>query len=166
MEMQGKPFVNFDIHRQFHKIWGKNQRFQTHTGDVPKISGEFSTFCTISVEDSAILGDIQAGLGVQVPACGVASLVLIVPLASNHCGVILPRSCAPWEPCMISMLGESEFPLRRDFPHGKILVRRISAAPPCGAPGDNAAMGCHPLEMSKLARAFKSHPAVLPARHS
>lgn len=166
MEMQGKPFVNFDPIRQVHKILGKNQRFQTHTGDVPKISGEFSTFCTISVEVSAVLGDIQAGLGVQVPACGVASQIFIIPLAANHRGVILPRSAAPWEPCMISMLGESEFPLRRDFPHGKILVRRISAAPPCGAPGDNAAMGCHPLEMSKLARAFKSHPAVLPARYS
>lgn len=166
MEMQGKPFVNFDPIRQVHKILGNVVEKEVKILDTPKIPDKFSTFCTISVEVSAVLGDIQAGLGVQVPACGVASLVLIVPLASNHCCVILPRSCAPWEPCMISMLGESEFPLRRDFPHGKILVRRISAAPPCGAPGDNAAIGCHPLEMSKLARAFKSHPAVLPARYS
>ena len=164
--MQGKPFVNFDPIRQVHKILGHAVEKEVKILDAPKIPDKFSTFCTISVEDSAILGDIQAGLGVQVPASHIASLVLIVPLASNHRGVILPRSCAPWEPCMISMLGESEFPLRRDFPHGKILVRRISAAPPCGAPGDNAAMGCHPLEMSRLALAFRSHPATLPAWYS
>lgn len=158
--------MNFDPIRQVHKILGNAVEKEVKILDATKIPAKFSTFCTTSVEVSAILGDVQAGLGVQVPPGRITSQILIISLTADHRGVILPRSCAPWEPCMISMLGESEFPLRRDFPHGKILVRRISAAPPCGAPGDNAAMGCHPLEMSKLARAFKSHPAVLPARYS
>ena len=141
--------MNFDPIRQVHKILGNAVEKEVKILDATKIPAKFSTFCTTSVEVSAILGDVQAGLGVQVPPGRITSQILIISLTADH-----------------SMLGESEFPLRRDFPHGKILVRRISAAPPCGAPGDNAAMGCHPLEMSKLARAFKSHPAVLPARYS
>ena len=37
-------------------------------------------------------------------------------------------------PSVIEMLGGSEFRLRRGFACGKTLVRRKSAAPPCGAP--------------------------------
>ena len=39
-----------------------------------------------------------------------------------------------WIPGTFNMLGGSEFRLRQGFAWGKTLVRRKSAAPPCGAP--------------------------------
>lgn len=62
--MQEKSFVNFDTIRHFHKIWGENLLSRAHTGEAPKNMGYFSTFCTRIVEVSAILGNIQAGLGI------------------------------------------------------------------------------------------------------
>lgn len=57
--------MNFDPIRQVHKILGNALEKELKILDAPKIPDKFSTFCTISVEVSAILGDIQAGLGVQ-----------------------------------------------------------------------------------------------------
>ena len=108
--------MKFDPIRQVHKILGNAVEKEVKILDATKIPAKFSTFCTTSVEVSAILGDVQAGLGVQVPSSGVARQIFIVPLTADHGGVVFPRSTAPWEPCMISMLGGSEFPLRRDFP--------------------------------------------------
>ena len=62
--MQEKSFVNFDTFRRFHKIWGKPVEIQAKILGVPKNHEKFSTFCTRIVEVSAILGNIQAGLGV------------------------------------------------------------------------------------------------------
>ena len=54
-------------------------------------------------------------------------------------------------------------PCAEIFPHGKILVRRISAAPPCGAPGDNAAMGKSLRRLAALPPALPVYPGHGPA---